>query len=138
MKYIAQTGDSAMQPFTGRLIVFLAVFLLATAIDIGAFWVLARIELGYTARIAVALTPLPADIALIVLALRRIRRLDEFQKRVHFEAVAVAFLSTGVAVFVYGYLQSAHAVGPLNAGLVWAFMLLFYAIGYLIAVRHYR
>lgn len=127
-----------MQPFTGRLIVFLAVFLLATAIDIGAFWVLARIELGYTARIAVALTPLPADIALIVLALRRIRRLDEFQKRVHFEAVAVAFLSTGVAVFVYGYLQSAHAVGPLNAGLVWAFMLLFYAIGYLIAVRHYR
>jgi hypothetical protein len=137
MKYIANTGDSAMHPFNGRLIVFLVV-ILATAIDIGAFWALARIELGYTARIAVALTPLPADIALIVLALRRIRRLDEFQKRVHFEAVAVAFLSTGVAVFVYGYLQSAHAVGPLNAGLVWAFMLLFYAIGYFIAVRHYK
>jgi hypothetical protein len=138
MKYIARTGDSAMQPFNGRLIAFLVVVLLATAIDIGAFWALGRIELGYTARIAVALTPLPADIALIVLVLRRIRRLDEFQKRVHFEAVAVAFLSTGVAVFVYGYLQVAHVAGPLNAGLVWAFMLLFYAIGYFIAVSHYK
>jgi hypothetical protein len=127
-----------MQPSNGRLIVFLVVVLLATAIDIGAFWILGRIELGSTARIAVALTPLPADIALIVFALRRIRRLDEFQKRVHFEAVTVAFLSTGVAVFVYGYLQRAHVAGPLNAGLVWAFMLLFYVIGYLIAVSHYK
>jgi hypothetical protein len=93
------------------MIVFLVVVLL-TAIDIGA-GVLGRIELGYTARIAVALAPLPADIALIVLVLRRIRRLDEFQKRVHFEAVTVAFLSTGVAVFVYGYLQRAHAAGRL-------------------------
>jgi len=138
MTYIAKTGDSAMQPSNGRLIVFLLVVLLAAAIDAGAFWVLGRIELGNVARIAVALTPLPADIALIVLVLRRIRRLDEFQKRVHFEAVTVAFLSTGVAVFVYGYLERAHAVGPLNAGLVWAFMLLFYALGYLIAASHYR
>jgi hypothetical protein len=138
MKYIARIGDSAMQPSNSRLILFIVVFLLATAVDIGAFWALGRIELGYTARIAVALTPLPADIALIVLVLLRIRRLDEYQKRVHFEAVTVAFLSTGVAVFVYGYLQSARAVGPLNAGLVWAFMLLFYGIGYGIAVRHYQ
>jgi len=121
-----------------HLIVFYLVFLLATAIDIGAYWALGRVELGSTARIAVALTPLPADIALIVLVLRRIRRLDEFQKRVHFEAVTVAFLSTGVAVFVYGYLQKAHAVGPLDMGLVWAFMLLFYAMGYAIAVSHYK
>jgi hypothetical protein len=50
----------------------------------------------------------------------------------------VAFLSTGVAVFVYGYLQKAQAVGPLNMGLVWAFMLIFYAAGYFIAVSHYK
>jgi hypothetical protein len=138
MKYISISGDSAMQPFKGRLLVVLTVVLLAAAIDIGAFWVLGRIELGYAARIAVALTPLPADIALIVLVLRRIRKLDEFQKRVHFEAVAVAFLSTGVAVFMYGYFERAHAVGPLHAGLVWALMLLFYAVGYGIAVSHYK
>ena len=50
----------------------------------------------------------------------------------------MAFLSTGVAVFVYAYLQKARAVGPLNMGLVWAYMLAFYAIGYLIAVSHYK
>jgi hypothetical protein len=105
---------------------------------LGASWALERMELGNTARIAVALTPIPGDVALIFLVLRRIRRLDEFQKRIHFEAVTVAFLSTGVAVFVYGYLQKAGAVGPLNMCLVWAFMLLFYAIGYFIAVSHYK
>ncbi len=50
----------------------------------------------------------------------------------------MAFLSTGVAAFVHGYLQKAGAVGPLNMCLVWAFMLLFCAIGYFIAVSHYK
>src|SRR5580658_7954408 len=138
MRYSTSAGDSAMSSFNSRQMLFFLVVLLVTAIDFGAYWALGRTELGNTARIVVALTPLPADIALIVLALRRIRRLDEFQKRIHFEAVTVAFLSTGVAVFVYGYLQKAEAVGPLNMGLVWGFMLVFYAVGYFIAVNHYK
>jgi hypothetical protein len=116
----------------------LITLLLATAIDIGASLALRRTDLGATARTAIALLPLPGNIALIALILRAIRRLDDFQKRIHFEAVTLAFLSTGVAVFVYGYLQKADAVGPLNMGLVWTFMLFFYAIGYFIAVRHYK
>jgi hypothetical protein len=107
-------------------------------IDVGASWALGSIELGRTARMAVALSPVPAKIAVIALILRAIRRLDEFQKRVHFEAVTVAFLSTGVAVIVYGYLQKADAAGPLNIGLVWTFMIFFYAIGYFIAKVHYK
>jgi hypothetical protein len=130
--------DADTQQSTGSLRRFLLAALLATMIDIGAGWTLARVPLDPTARIAVALLPLPGNIALLVLILRRIRRLDEFQKRVHFEAVVVAFLSTGVAVFVYGYLQKAHAVGPLNVGFVWAFMCLFYGVGYAVAMRHYR
>jgi hypothetical protein len=119
-------------------IFFLAVALVASAADIVASLLLRNPALGIPARIAIALMPLPGDIALIVLALWAVRRLDDFQKRVHFEAVTVAFLSTGVAVFIYGYLQKAHAVGSLHAGLVWAFMLVFYAIGYFIAASHYR
>jgi hypothetical protein len=117
---------------------WIMVFLVATAIDITAFGVLGRVELGRAARIGVALLPLPGNITLIALTLRAIRRLDDFQKRVHFEAVTVAFLSTGVAVFVYAYLQKAQVAGPLNMVLVWAFMLAFYAAGYFIAVHHYR
>jgi hypothetical protein len=127
-----------MSLFNSRQMLFFLVVLLVTVIDFGAYWALGRTELGNTTRIVVALAPLPADIALIVLALQRIRRLDEFQKRIHFEAVTVAFLSTGVAVFVYGYLQKADAAGPLNMGLVWGFMLVFYAIGYFVAVNHYK
>ena len=118
--------------------VVLATVLLSAVIDIGASWALEHIELGRTARLAVALAPIPAKIAVIALILQAIRRLDEFQKRVHFEAVTVAFLSTGVAVIIYGYLERAQAVGPLNIEVVWTFMLFFYAIGYFIAKVHYK
>jgi hypothetical protein len=119
-------------------VVFIAALLLASGIDLLAFALLHRPGLSRAAQLAFALMPLPGDIALIVLALRWLRRLDEFQKKVHFEAVATSFLSTGVAVFIYGYLQTAHLVGDLQAGLVWIFMLIFYAVGYLIAASHYR
>lgn len=127
-----------MPQLNRRWIIFVVVAVIASAIDILAWSLLKNPELGRTTRIGIALMPLPGDIALIVLVLYAIRRLDEFQKRVHFEAVAVAFLATGVAVFAYGYLQKAHVAGALNAGLVWAFMLVFYVIGYFIAASHYR
>jgi hypothetical protein len=121
-----------------RWFLLLVTALLASSIDLIASLLLRTPVPTPAARVAIALMPLPGDIALIFLVLRAIRTLDEFQKRIHFEAVAVAFLSTGVAVFVYGYLQQAQVVGSLNAGLVWAFMLIFYAIGYVVAARHYR
>jgi hypothetical protein len=126
-----------MKHSTGALIV-ICIAIAAAGIDIGASLALRHPDFGPTTRIAIALLPLPGNIALIAIVLRAIRRLDDFQKRVHFEAVTVAFLSTGVAVFVYGYLQKAQAVGPLNMGLIWAFMLIFYAAGYFIAVSHYK
>jgi hypothetical protein len=127
-----------MPRFNRSWVAFLLTAVLASAIDFVASFLLRNPGPGSAARIAIALMPLPGDIALIFLVLRAIRTLDEFQKRVHFEAVTVAFLSTGVAVFVYGYLQKAQVVGFLNAGLVWAFMLIFYAIGYVVAASHYR
>jgi hypothetical protein len=127
-----------MPSFNRRWFVLLVTALLASSIDLIASLLLRNPGPAPAARVAIALMPLPGDIALIFLVLRAIRTLDEFQKRIHFEAVTVAFLSTGVAVFVYGYLQQAQVVGSLNAGLVWAFMLSFYAIGYVVAARHYR
>ena len=57
---------------------WILVLLIATAIDIGAFLLLGRIEPGSAARIGVALLPLPGNIALIAIILRAIRRLDDF------------------------------------------------------------
>ena len=135
MTEIQQTVQTC--PSTGGTSVILTA-LVAAAIDIGASLVLRHTEPGQAGKIAVALTPVPANVALLVMILRSVRKLDEFQKRVHFEAVLIAFLATGLAVFIYGYLQKADAVGPLNMALVWGFMGIFYALGYFIAARHYR
>jgi hypothetical protein len=117
---------------------FWAVLGVGTAVDIGAGWLLSQPGYGPHARIIFALLPIPMNLVLVALIVRRIRQLDEFLRHVHLEAVAIAFLLTGVAVFVYGYLQQAHVVHPLNFGVVWIFMVVFYGIGYLITARHYR
>ena len=114
------------------------VALLVAATDIVTSLLLARMELGQTARVAIALLPIPANVWLIAVILRTLRRLDEFLKRIQFEAVAVAFLTTGMAALTYGQLQKAQVVGPLNAGLIWGFMAVSYALGYAVAARHYR
>ena len=128
------TGRNSVQPL-GTL---LGVLCVATAIDIGAGWLLGQPGFGSHARIIFALLPIPANLVLVAVIVRRIRQLDEFLRHVHLEAVAIAFLLTGLAVFVYGYLQKAQAVRPLNVGIVWIFMAVFYGIGYFIAARHYR
>jgi len=114
------------------------VALLVAATDIATSLLLARMELGQTARVAIALLPIPANVWLIAIILRTLRRLDEFLKRIQFEAVAVAFLTTGLAALTYGQLQKAQVVGPLNVGLIWGFMGVSYVLGYAVAARHYR
>ena len=112
--------------------------LLAAATDIAAALVLARSELEFAERLLAALLPLPFNVTVIVLLVQRIRQLDEFQRRVHFEAVVVAFITTGLAVLLFGYLQKADIVGPVNVGLIWVPMTVFYCIGYFVAASHYK
>jgi hypothetical protein len=128
------TSKNPVQPI-GTL---LGVLCVAMAIDVGAGWLLGQPGFRPHARLIFALLPIPGNLLLVAVIVSRIRRLDEFLRHVHFEAVAIAFLLTGLAVFVYGYLQKAQAVRPLNVGIVWIFMAAFYGIGYFIAARHYR
>ena len=110
----------------------------ATIIDIGVGWLLGRPGLAASLRILIALLPIPANLVLIALLVRKIRRLDEFLRQVHLEAAATALFLTGLAVFIYGYLEKAQAVRSLNVGVVWIVMAVSYGIGYAVAVRHYR
>jgi hypothetical protein len=125
----------ARKPSLTSLLVTLAI---ATAIDIGAGLLCVRANASHRFQILIALLPIPANLVVVAQLVRIIRSLDEFLRQVHLEAVAIAFFLTGLAVFIYGYLQNAHAVPALNVGIVWVFMVLFYALGYLIAYRHYR
>jgi hypothetical protein len=123
------------KPTLTSLLVTLAV---ATAIDIAAGLLCIRAHATHRLQIILALLPIPANLVLIAQLVRTIRALDEFLRRVHLEAAAIAFFLTGLAVFIYGYLENAHAVATLNVGVAWVFMVIFYALGYLVAYRHYR
>jgi hypothetical protein len=116
----------------------LGILCVASAIDIGAGWMLRQPGFGRQARMAFALLPIPGNLVLVAAIVRTLRQLDDFLRHVHLEAVAIAFMLTGLAVFIYGYLQEAQVVRPLNVGIVWIFMALSYGIGYAVAVRHYR
>jgi hypothetical protein len=128
------TTRNSIRPINTLLI----VLCFAAAIDIGASWLLGKPGFGSHTRIVFALLPIPANLVLVVVIVRTIRRLDEFLRHVHLEAVAIAFLLTALAVSVYEDLQKARVVGPLNIGIMWIFMAVFYGVGYVIAARHYR
>jgi hypothetical protein len=117
---------------------FFLVLTGAAIVDKGADWALGTGAFSAPIRVLLALLPVPGNLAIIALILGRGRRLDEFQKRRHFEAVVVGFLGTGVAVFIHAYLRKAQVAGPLNAAWVWLFMAVSYLIGYLLAVRRYQ
>lgn len=123
---------------TRSALTFWGVLAVASAIDLGATWLLAQPGYPQAARILFALLPIPMNLVLLAVIVRRIRQLDEFLRRVHLEAAAIAFLLSALAVFVYQGLQKAQSAGPLNAGIAWILMALFYGIGYVIAARHYR
>ena len=116
---------------------FIIIAVIASSIDIAAEWILTHVHLTPPARLGVACAPIPGNVVLVVLIVQAIRKLDEFKKRVHFEAVVIAFLSTGVIVFIYGFLQKADVLPPFNAFLIWTFMLITYVIGYAVAIRQY-
>jgi hypothetical protein len=116
----------------------LAVLIVATAIDIVAVWLLGHPGMNSRAYVIFALLPVPANLVLVAVIVQTIRQLDEFLRRVHLEAATIAFLLTGLAVFIYGFLQKAQVVSQLNVGIVWIFMAAFYGVGYVIAARHYR
>lgn len=128
----------ADQNSTRRARTFWIVLAIASAIDLGATWLLGRHGFGPLSRMLFALLPIPANLVLLTVIVRRIRQLDEFLRHVHLEAAAIAFLLTALAVFIYADLQKAGCVGPLNVLVAWILMAAFYGVGYVIAARHYR
>ena len=131
-------SNSSKQTSRASWAALLFTLCLATIIDVGVGWLLRQPGLAASLRILIAFLPVPANLVLIALLVRKIRSLDEFLRQVHLEAAATALFLTGLAVFIYGYLEQAQAVRSLNVGVVWIVMAVSYGIGYAVAVRHYR
>lgn len=57
-------------------------------------------------RVFLALLPVPPMVALALVVIRYLRRLDEMARRIHLEALALAFVGTALLTFAYGFLET--------------------------------
>lgn len=118
------------------LLVVGVAWLLAYAVARG---VLERPALPASARLAAALLPVPLFAAFLVRFVRSLRGADELERRIHLEALAVAFPLTILLLQTLGLLE--RAVGlkfeDWSYGHVWAYLPLFYLLGLAVSRRRY-
>ena len=117
---------------------------------VGAIWILlyfgARAllekppgEFGTAARVVVALAPIPAFAAFLWLLIRGVRSADEFERRIHLEALAVAYPLAILLLMTLGLLQRAIELKfeDWSYAHVWIYLPLFYFLGLALARRRY-
>ena len=99
-----------------------------------------RPEMGTPVRVALALLAVAAFVLFIVQEVRLIRGLDELQRRIQLETLAIAFPTALVLVFALGMLERAGVQiwGFRQLRDIWPLVVLPYGVGFLIASRRYR
>lgn len=118
--------------------VWITSFISAFSIVFCAF-LLRRVELSIELRVAVALIPALPTAFLIWTMARAIIGLDELQRKIQLEGLALSFAVTIFLIVIYGMLQLAQIGLPeIPIFYVYVVMVLFYGIGTMIAGRRYR
>ena len=126
-----KAGRVYLMQFVGALIAYGIVLLVSVLIlrsypDPEAIW-----------RIPVALLPVVPAIFLIMAFVRYLRAMDELQRRIQLEALAIGFGGTAVLTFGYGFLQGV-GLPLLNWTFVFPLMIGLWGIGVAIAGRRYQ
>jgi hypothetical protein len=133
-----QTADPAPKASSSLAswIVVPGVFL---ATWVAARWGVEVLPQGSAEALAVALLPVPALAWLIHWIVRGIRTLDELEKRIQLEALALAFPAALVIVFTAGLLDLAgfHGEGNWDLPRLLPLLLLPYWLGMFLARRRY-
>jgi uncharacterized protein YacL len=100
------------------------------------------LDLDATARILVALLPVPAYVWFLLAQVEAARHLDELWQRIQLEALVIAFPSTFMGILVTWLLYRAGPLADLTfSDAVASFllmMILFYLAGLLLAARRYQ
>jgi len=91
-------------------------------------------------RVGVALLPVPAFAFFLISFIRGLKALDELERRIQLESLAIAFPLTLLLIMTLGLLELAVPLSPQDWSYrhVWAFLPLFYFFGLLIARRRYQ
>jgi len=87
-------------------------------------------------RAIIAVVPVVPTLLGLVAILRAVRRMDELERRIHFEAVAFAFAATALLTFTYGLLEN---VDFPRVSLTWILplMVALWGLGQALARRRY-
>lgn len=109
------------------------------------FYFLARFalqdsELAPWLRVTVALLPIPPFAFFLISMVSHIRSMDELHRRVHLEALAIAFPLTLLLVMTLGLLELAIGLSPEDWSYrhLWPYLVLLYIFGLAFAWRRYN
>lgn len=89
------------------------------------------------ARVALSLVPMLGALAAAAAIMRGLWRMDELQRRIQFDAIAMAFLATALITFGWGFVEN-DGVPRLRAFMVWPIMADCWMLALVVAVRRYR
>lgn len=118
-------------------------------LPVTAFWLLSylgvrlalkELQLDSWLRVTLALFPVVPTALFLWLVVANIRNLDELQRRVHLEALAIAFPLSILLLWTLGLLQLAIDLPADDWSYrhVWVYLPLFYFAGLAIAWRRYQ
>lgn len=101
-------------------------------------WLLKTQEMGPALRLALVLAQVTVWGFALLSYFRLIQLLDELQRRVHLEALAIAFSGLAVAILACEYLRKAGFISFLKPDHVLMMMLILWPLGFVIAWRRYQ
>ena len=134
------SSDTLSRPLTGRRSCLVSAGL-AFVTYFGVRLLLENTALAGPLRIVVALLPVPFFVFFLLTEVRYMRNLDELQRRIQLEALAIAFPVVLLLLMTLGLLQVAGvAISQEDWSYrhIWFLALLAYAVGVKTAERRYR
>ncbi|QFT01732.1 hypothetical protein FIV06_30145 (plasmid) [Labrenzia sp. THAF191b] len=100
-------------------------------------WVIAGGIESKPAGILIALSPMLPAAFICGVIIRSIRRLDEMQRKLQFEALALSFAGTALITFGYGFLEGA-GFPKLSMFAVWPLMAAIWFVGVMIGRLRFK
>lgn len=112
-------------------------FVLYGALLVGAAAVERAIQPEGALKLAINLVPMIGALAAAWAIMRGLWRMDEMQRRIQLDAIALSFLGTALITFGWGFAEGA-GLPHLRAFSVWPIMGTLWGLGLFVAQRRYR
>jgi hypothetical protein len=132
--------NTILEKLSQKPIVVIASAVIWALVYFLARWLLDNHQLQDGLRVAVALTPILPFAIFLMLMLAGIRQMDELHRKVHLEALAIAFPLTMLLLMLLGLLELVIPLSPEDWSYrhVWQFLPLFYFLGLAFTWRRYQ